>query len=186
MIDNCSSQRGFTLLETLVALIILTIGIISLIGLQSASLRLNQKNQLANVAKDILTSEIDKILPLSNLQLRETTNTGASNFVGQQTSIAALGSPFTDPPFSSTANPITVDTSVPTNFDYVRWSGIKRSLLADEQGAFGKTFPFLVKIAIDEKYLLQDILARGRITVYWPSAKRGVDFIETTFYTQRK
>ena len=167
-------QKGFSLVEVLVALVILAIGLIALVGMQGSALRMNQRNMLAEVGKDILVSEIDKIIPLSNLELHTPSNVGDSD------SRAALGSPYSSALFSG------VDDSTPAHFDYVRWRGVSRSISEDNSGDSGAQIDYVVKISIDEKYLLQDVLARGQVTVYWPSSVRDVDFLETTFFTQRK
>lgn len=168
------SQKGFSLVEVLVSLVILAIGLIALVGMQGSSLSMNQRNMLAEVGKDILVSEIDKIIPLSNLELHTSSNVGDSD------TRASLGSPYSSTLFSG------VDDSTPTDFDYVRWKGVSRNISENSTGGAGAQIDYVVKIAIDEKYLLQDVLARGTVTVYWPSSVRNVDFLESTFFTQRK
>jgi len=170
------NQKGFSLVETMVALVVLAIGLVALVGLQTSALRLSQSNKKADISKGVLVSEIEEIMTLSNLELQLPSN------VGDQDTLAALGAPFNAAPFD------TVDTSVPAGYDYVRWRGVSRTLIRDDSisGGGGASEHFLVKIAIDEKYLLQDVLARGQMTVYWPVSVRGLDFLETTFFTQRK
>ncbi|RKX24235.1 MAG: hypothetical protein DRP47_11690 [Candidatus Zixiibacteriota bacterium] len=171
-----SNQRGFSLVETMVALVILAIGLVALVGLQTSALRLSQSNKKADLSKSVLVSEIEKIMTLSNLELQTSSN------VGDQDTLSGLGAPYNTALFS------TADTSVPAGYNYVRWRGVSRTLIRDDSvgGGGGATEHFLVKIAIDEKYLLQDVLARGQMTVYWPVSVRGLDFLETTFFTQRK
>jgi len=168
------NQKGFSLVETMVALVVLAIGLLALVGLQTSALRMSQSNKKADVSKSILVSEIEEIMTLSNLQLQTQTN------VGDQGSRAALGAPYSGALFA------TADTTIPAGYDYVRWRGISRTLIRDDASGGGAAQDFLVKIAIDEKYLLQDVLARGQMTVYWPVSVRGLDSLETTFFTQRK
>lgn len=168
------NQKGFSLVETMVALVVLAIGLLALVGLQTSALRMSQSNKTADVSKSILVSEIEEIMTMSNLELRTQTN------VGDQGTRAALGAPYSGALFS------TADTTVPAGYDYVRWRGVSRTLVRDDAGVGAAAQDFLVKIAIDEKYLLQDVLARGQMTVYWPDSVRGLDFLETTFFTQRK
>ena len=170
------NQKGFSLVETMVALVILAIGLVALVGLQTSALRLSQSNKKADLSKSILVSEIEKIMTLSNLELQTSSN------VGDGDSLTALGVPYNTAQFG------TADTTVPTGYDYVRWRGVSRTLIRDDSsgGGGGASEHFLVKIAIDEKYLLQDVLARGQMTVYWPVSVRGLDFQETTFFIQRK
>lgn len=167
-------QVGFSLLETMIAMVVLAVGLVGLIGLQSATLRMNQKSRLAEVGRDILVSEIERIMPLSNLELKNQTK------VGDQNLRTGLPSPYKDTLFSG------VDAATPAEYDYVRWSGLTRTLLEDDTGNSGFHASYVVKIAIDEKYLLQDVLARGQVTVYWPDSTRGVDFLQTTFFIERK
>ena len=165
---------GYTLIEALIALVILAVGLVGLIGLQGSALRMNSKNRLTIIGKDILVSEIERIMPLSNLELRTKTK------VGDNDNRTGLASPYNGPLFSG------VDTNIPTGYDYIRWKGVAKSLVVENSGNSGEVAHYLVKIAIDKKYLLQDVLARGQITVYWPVQKRGLDFLETTFFIERK
>lgn len=169
------TQEGFSLLETMIALVILAIGLVSLLGLQSTALRTNQRNQLAEIGKDILVSEIDRIMPLTNTELQTQAN------VGQQNTQGALGAPYNGTTFNNG-----VDSATPADYDYVRWSGVSRTLIEGEDGTAGASLDYVVKIAIDERYLLQDVLARGQVTVYWQAPPRGVDSLQATFFTQRK
>ena len=171
---------GFSLVETLVAMTILAIGLISLIALQGMAFKLNNKNQILEVAQNILESEIDKVMSLTNLELKYNI-VHANNTIGVSDTRAALGSPYDTSPFDQTG----IDT-IPTGFDYVRWAGYSKILTRDKDNKKGSRYYFLVKTAIDEKFLLQDILARGQITVYWPSTARKLDYIQTTFFIQRK
>jgi len=168
------NQYGFTIVETMVSLVILAIGLIALIGLQSTTMRMSHKNRVADIGKTILVSEIDSIMPLSNFQLQNKAN------VGDADARTALPDPYKGTLFAK------ADVTVPAGYDYVRWRGIARTSIADDSSNNGAELYFLVKIAIDKKYLLQDVLARGQVTVYWPDATRGVDFLQTTFFIQRK
>ena len=55
------SQRGFTLLEVLVALVVLSIGLIGLAGLQSASLKQNYNAYLRSQATALAYNMADRI-----------------------------------------------------------------------------------------------------------------------------
>jgi type IV pilus assembly protein PilV len=55
------SQRGFTLLEVLVALVILSIGLIGLAGLQSASLKQNYNAYLRSQATALAYNMADRV-----------------------------------------------------------------------------------------------------------------------------
>ncbi|MDR0736517.1 MAG: type IV pilus modification protein PilV [Zoogloeaceae bacterium] len=56
-----ASMRGFTLLEVLVAVVILAIGILGLVGLQTSSLKQNQNAMARTVAVEYANAIMDKM-----------------------------------------------------------------------------------------------------------------------------
>jgi type IV pilus assembly protein PilV len=60
-ISSSASMRGFTLLEVLVAVVILAIGILGLVGLQTSSLKQNQNAAARTVATDYANAIVDKM-----------------------------------------------------------------------------------------------------------------------------
>ncbi|MDR2366026.1 MAG: type IV pilus modification protein PilV [Zoogloeaceae bacterium] len=56
-----ASARGFTLLEVLVAVIILAVGILGLVGLQTSSLKQNQSATARTVAIEYANAIVDKM-----------------------------------------------------------------------------------------------------------------------------
>lgn len=59
--DRCSRQCGFTLLEVLIALIILSIGLLGLAGLQTTSLKYNHDAQLRSQASLLAYDMADRM-----------------------------------------------------------------------------------------------------------------------------
>ena len=56
-----SAMRGFTLLEVLVAVVVLAIGILGLVGLQTSSLKQNQSAMTRTVAVEYANAIMDKM-----------------------------------------------------------------------------------------------------------------------------
>ncbi|MDR1351173.1 MAG: type IV pilus modification protein PilV [Zoogloeaceae bacterium] len=56
-----ASMRGFTLLEVLVAVVVLAIGILGLVGLQTSSLKQNQNAMARTIATEYANAIVDKM-----------------------------------------------------------------------------------------------------------------------------
>ncbi len=169
-----SRGEGFSLVEVLVSIVILAIGLLALLGMQATALRLSSADRELQLARDTTVGLIDEIKTLTNLQLHDP-DTAFPAADGWVTTFSGLGEPF---------QMAGVDTTLPDGYDYLRWLGVEKR---DPGGAVHR---FVIKLAIDEWYLLQDVLARGNIVVYWKSAgalsERPVDHLQVTFFNERK
>lgn len=167
-------SEGFSLVEVLVSIVILAIGLLALLSVQATALRLSSADRALQLARDTTVGLIDEIKTLTNLQLHDP-DTAFPAQEGWTTTLDSLGEPF---------QLAGIDTTLPEGYDYLRWLGVEKR---DPNGAVHR---FVVKLAIDEWYLLQDVLARGTISIYWKApgelADSPVDHLQVTFFNERK
>ncbi len=165
-------HQGFTLVEVLVALAILSVGLLALLSIQANAMRFNSAGREIRLAQDVLTGTVDEIKTLSNFQLRDPANVFPDDGADDAGSLPG------EFQFDG------MDTSLPEGYDYVRWRPVT---VTDTNGTAHR---YTVKLAVDQAYLLQDVLARGEATVFWPSSGqlsgRPVDRLQVTFFTERK
>ena len=161
------ANRGFSLVEVLIALVILAMGVSALGGMLLTAMRLQQNNLRLEMASALLSQTIDELKTLSNLELHDSRHVlDVSAFGGLPAKYKFAG----------------IDVARPPGYDYLRWRGVTLT------GADGGQYPFTVKAAVDEKYLQQDILNRVQVTVFWPVGRsaRPVDSLQAVFFIERK
>lgn len=61
ILPSCSQQKGFTLLEAMVALVIFSIGLIGIAGLQTQSLTFNQSSYVRSQATYLVYDMLDRM-----------------------------------------------------------------------------------------------------------------------------
>lgn len=74
-------QQAFTLLEVMIAMVIFSIGLLGLAGLQSAGIRSNQISYSRTIATQLLYDMADRIRNNPNVDYAATTPSGATNCV---------------------------------------------------------------------------------------------------------
>ncbi len=170
------SEKGFSLLEVLIGLLVLAVALSGLIGMQMTALRLNNANLEQDVARDVLQRVIDETKILSNPELRVENKSnllsgGADALTDLATKYQMSG----------------IDTSLPSGsgYDFTRWIGYSETTMS------GGVRDYTVKLDVDEQYLLQDVLARAQVTAYWrpqgaSMSARLVDMMHLVFFIERK
>ncbi len=181
------SEKGFSLLEVLIGLLVLAVALSGLIGMQMTALRLNNANLEQDVARDVLQRVIDETKILSNPELRAENKSnllsgGVDSFSALPTDYKMTG----------------IDTSLPSDYNFTRWKGYTETKMS------GGSREYTVKLDVDEQYLLQDVLARAQVTAYWrPTSEcrkrdgagncikttmsaRPVDMMHLVFFIERK
>lgn len=168
------SEKGFSLLEVLISLLVLAVALSGLIGMQMAALRMNNANLAQDVARDILQRVIDETKILTNPELR----------VENKDNLLAGGADaLTD--LAAKYQMSGIDTNTPAGYDFTRWIGYSETTMSGGAG------DYTVKLDVDEQYLLQDVLARARATAYWrpqggSMSARPVDMMHLIFFIERK
>ena len=115
---HTASQEGFSLLEMLLACAVLMVGILSVVQLVPATLRVNLRNRLDTMATVIAQRELDQMLsqPLSTASFIDRNSYDGSNYI---ITMAGDGSPGAPVVMAGSAAVIdfSVDAgSVPANF----------------------------------------------------------------------
>jgi type IV pilus assembly protein PilV len=67
---SIKSEEGFTLIETMIALVVLSIGLIALAGLQISAIRGNTLSKRMTTAVSIANARVEQIknMPYANIQ----------------------------------------------------------------------------------------------------------------------
>jgi type IV pilus assembly protein PilV len=110
---NSNSQEGFTLLEVLIAIVVLAFGLLGLAGLQTASLRNNHSAYLRSQAT-LLAYDMADRMRTNILEARDPTSGGTYN------NGAATAN-------DCTANVCT--TAQMTGYDFAQWNGALQTQL---------------------------------------------------------
>ena len=79
------NEKGFSLIETVIALVILTIGILTAMGAISFSWRLIQESEKATFSKEQARSTMETVFSIRDLQLFSETSENAYNWDSIQT-----------------------------------------------------------------------------------------------------
>jgi type IV pilus assembly protein PilV len=78
---SIKSEEGFTLIETMIALVVLSIGLVALAGLQISAIRGNNLSKRMTTAVSIANARVEQIknMPYANIQSESTTQVTESN-----------------------------------------------------------------------------------------------------------
>ena len=76
--DLIKNTRGFTLIETMIALMVLTIGILAMMTMQTSAITGNYKASTMTIASSIASNQIEQLRSLPFTSLTAGTNTDAS------------------------------------------------------------------------------------------------------------
>ena len=79
---NVKLNKGFTLVELLVSMVIIAICVIGLMNLSITIMRNNVRNEIRNKAVEIVTNTVDNITSSGILDFDNTTTIDIVNFVG--------------------------------------------------------------------------------------------------------
>ena len=84
-----SNKRGFTIIELMIAILILTIGMVGLLDTLGKYLQINLDNTMRNEAMRIVEAQMEQLrnTPFSSLPANGTTTTTNQNGVFRQTTI---------------------------------------------------------------------------------------------------
>ena len=95
-INVINTSSGFTLLETLIALMVLTIGVLGMMAMQTTAIRSNAKASSMTIASNIASSQIEKFRNTPYLALPPIGTNNANNDpeTGYPVRVQVAGGPF--------------------------------------------------------------------------------------------
>src|SRR5688572_11994604 len=78
---SIKSEEGFTLIETMIALVVLSVGLVALAGLQISAIRGNTLSKRMTTAVSIANARVEQIknMPYANIQSESLTQVTESN-----------------------------------------------------------------------------------------------------------
>ncbi len=166
-----SFKNGFTLIEVMIAMVILLIGLLSFLGLQATAIRVNEANKRLIIAKDAATQEIEAVKTSGYVGLKTsanlTTNMGYS---------ASLGGLTSDYQFTG------IDTTCNSPYNYCVYKGI--NITKDINGQIVNYY-HTVKLSVDVDYLSYPVLERCETIVHWQS-KGELKKLNFIFFVEQK
>lgn len=153
MIKRLRGRDGFTLVEVMAAMAILSIGLLGLAAMFLNSIRADQTASLRFMATDIMTSEIEEIKLLGYVNLTWSNLTMAP--FNYKDKYAAL-----DDKYEFIGN----NTNAASGYDWVNFKGVNKKIQKKGQ-AFG--YLYTLKLSGDNDYLATPTLRRLRMEIFW-------------------
>jgi len=156
-----SKSFGFTLVETMVALIILLLTMTGLIVMLTNSIKLDKIAKLRELATDVMTSDIEQIKMLGytniNIAMLETTF-----------GYAGWGSLTQGYQFSG------INTTCPSPFNYCRYRGVERVITQSLVGGVERQSNqrYTLKLSVEENFLQNPVLRRLSLDIFWVQDSR--------------
>jgi len=154
------SIKGFTLVETLVAIIILTLGIVTVAMIITSAVKVNQKANLYLMAKDVIEGEVERLSTAGFPVIDPGTLTGSFNYFtwqnlknGTETKKFALPG---------------IPTEPPPGFDY---SLYRPSTVTKVIGNKSRIYPYTLMLCVQNNYRaispIIDIVRFCEMRCYW-------------------
>ena len=159
MRERFNNKKGFTLIEMMISVFLLTVGMLALFQLQLTAIKMNDINKQYLIAQDTATREIESVRTIGYGGLRNNT-TLTTNFVCGDTN---------DICYTAGYNNIAAqfqflgagDTACAASSTYCVFRGITSN-----------RYNYTVKLSINPNYLTYPTLAQGNMQVYWMSQGR--------------
>lgn len=164
-------KEGFTLLEAVLAVAILSIGLLGLVLLFMNSTKANQAAKLRLLANEIVSSEIEQIKTLGYVNLSDTNLTQVP--FNYQNSLTGFPLEYQFPG---------INTNCDAPYNYCLYKGIDKEI---EVKGEVKHYFYTIKLSVEERHLDYPTLRRLRIEIFWMD-KNFLVSSEIIFMVERK
>lgn len=146
-------RDGFTLIEVMIAMVILLIGVLGFLGLQVTAIQVNEANKRFIIAKEAAISEIERVKTAGYTALR--TNTILTTDMGYYANFASLPAKYQ---FAG------IDTTCGSPFTYCVYKGVT---ITKNVNGTPVDYDQTLKLSVVVNYLSYPVLERAEMTVYW-------------------
>lgn len=155
---SSTHDDGFTLLEVLVAMLLLMIGMFAWMQLQLVAIKVNEASKMLMMAQDKVSQELEQIKTIGYIGIKS--NTVLTNTSFGYSSLLSSVLPAANYQLSE------IDISCNAPAAYCVYKGLQVDKVVN--GTIIK-YNYTVKLAIDPGYLSYPEIAKVDATVYWKS-----------------
>jgi len=151
-----AADNGFTLLEVLIAMLLLMVGMLAWMQLQLAAIQVNEASKKLMMAQDRVSQEFEQIKTIGYAKISDHTILTNSSF-GYSDLLSGVPA----------SNQLTgIDTSCNAPATYCVYKGLKVDKSVNGNPA---SYYYTVKLAVNPGYLQYPEIAQIIATVYWKS-----------------
>ncbi|HDL19700.1 MAG TPA: prepilin-type N-terminal cleavage/methylation domain-containing protein [Nitrospirae bacterium] len=149
---------GFSLIEVMIAMVILLVGLLAFLSLQITAIRVNENNRKFLIAQDTSSREIEAAKALGYRGIKTSTN-----LINNMAYKAAFGT--LDAKYQLTG----IDQTCSSPFNYCIYKGIT---VTKKVGSQYSDYNYTVKLSVDTDYLSYPVLERCEMAIYWEAGGR--------------
>ncbi|MFQ5559645.1 MAG: prepilin-type N-terminal cleavage/methylation domain-containing protein [Nitrospinota bacterium] len=155
MVSVFRGNRGFSLVELMVAVLVLMIGTLGMLAVQITAIKSNKSTNLSMTASDFVHQEVEFVrnmgyVGLSSANLQTLQDSTGKTF----TSYALLNSVYKNSAIDQTCN---------APYTYCFYKGLDNTR---EAGGVTQTYRYTFKVMVNETYL-SPYLKKVRLILYW-------------------
>jgi len=148
--------KGFSLIEVMISLFILSVSMLALCSLLVNAIHQNAKTKQLMIAQDVATKEIEALRTAGFFGLQN--NSFATTSLSYVTQLSSLNSIYQ---FSG------INQTVPAN-NFVVYKGITMSSTVQNGSDIATVNqPYTIKLTVNPRYLQYFTLAQGTVQIYW-------------------
>jgi len=144
---------GFSLIEVMIAMVILLVGLLAFLSLQITAIRVNENNRKFLIAQDTSSREIEAAKALGYRGIKTSTN--LINNLAYKAGFGAL-----DTKYQLTG----IDQTCSSPFNYCVYKGIT---VTKKVGSQSPDYNYTVKLSVETNYLSYPVLERCEMAIYW-------------------
>jgi prepilin-type N-terminal cleavage/methylation domain-containing protein len=152
---------GFSLIEVMIAMVVLVVGLLGFLSLQITAIQVNEANKRLIIAEETATKEIEDVVKTIGYTGLRTNTILTKTDVGYYSSLGSLESKYQ---FTGMVPPI--DTSCGPDFTYCVYKGVT---VSKKVGGTDVDYDLTLKLSVVVNYLSYPVLERCEMAVYWKS-----------------